>query len=180
MNQTVHIDLILNGEKRSADIDGRLLLVELIRDQLDALGTRIGCLTGDCGACTVLLDGAVTKSCLVLAAASNGSEVTTIEGLTEASALQQAFISHNGFQCGYCTSGMVVVAADLLQSNPLPTRQEIRKAISGNLCRCTGYENIIDAIHFAAHSSDGKPEETQDLSHSTPGVTMHTAPPSTK
>jgi carbon-monoxide dehydrogenase small subunit len=149
MSKMVHIDVTLNGDRRSVDVDSRLLLVELIRDVLDSMGTRVGCLTGDCGACTVLLDGAVTKSCLMLAAASNGREITTVEGLIDIERLQQAFISHNGFQCGYCTSGMIVVATDLLRHNPSPTRQEVRKTISGNLCRCTGYESIVEAIYFA-------------------------------
>jgi aerobic carbon-monoxide dehydrogenase small subunit len=154
MSRTMHIDVTLNGERRSVDADCRLLLVELIRGALNTMGTRVGCLTGDCGACTILLDGAVTKSCLVLAAAANGREIRTIEGLTDVECLRQAFISHNGFQCGYCTSGMVVVAADLLRHNPSPTREEVRQAISGNLCRCTGYEDIVEAIYFAAHGPE--------------------------
>lgn len=154
MSKTVQINVTLNGVERSASLDGRLLLVELIRDSLKSMGTRAGCHTGDCGACTVLLDGKVAKSCLVLAASVNGRSITTIEGLNNVKALQDAFISHNGFQCGYCTSGMIVVAADLLKNNPLPTKHDIRKAISGNLCRCTGYETIVDAIYLAAHGRD--------------------------
>jgi aerobic-type carbon monoxide dehydrogenase small subunit (CoxS/CutS family) len=154
MSKMLHIDVTLNGERQSVETDCRLLLVELIRGALNSMGTRVGCLTGDCGACTILLDGAVTKSCLVLAAAADGREIRTIEGLTGVEGLHQAFISHNGFQCGYCTSGMVVVAADLLRHNPSPTREAVRQAISGNLCRCTGYEDIVEAIYFAAHGSE--------------------------
>lgn len=153
MNGRCRVNLTLNGEPRSAEIDDRLLLVELVREPLEAMGTRIGCLTGDCGACTVLLDGKVTKSCLVLAVSVQGRDVRTIEGLQGAQAVQQAFIRHNGFQCGYCTAGMVMVAADLLRRHPRPDREAIRKAISGNLCRCTGYESIVEAIHSAAHDS---------------------------
>jgi len=131
------------------------LLVELIRDALDVKGTRIGCLTGDCGACTVLIDGEVRKSCLVLAASISGNDVRTIEGIEGIEALREAFIVENGFQCGFCTSGMIVAAADLLKNNPSPSRDEIRRAISGNLCRCTGYESIVEAIHRAAHGAIG-------------------------
>lgn len=151
MTPTKTIHLVLNGTPRAAEADGRLLLIELIRDGLDAKGARVGCLTGDCGACSVLLDGEVRKACLVLAASIDGNDVRTIEGLDAIGALQQAFVSHNAFQCGFCTSGMLVVAADLLRKNPSPTRDEIRHAISGNLCRCTAYEPIVEAIHHAAH-----------------------------
>jgi carbon-monoxide dehydrogenase small subunit len=153
MNKTVHIDLSLNGEPRAVDIDPRLLLVEMIRDTLDTQGTRIGCLTGDCGACTVLIDGVIKKSCLVLASSVKGNSIDTIEGLPDIKALQDAFIAHNAFQCGYCTSGMILVAYDLLRNNPSPSHAEIRKAISGNLCRCTGYDNIVEAIFHASRSS---------------------------
>lgn len=152
MNTTTRVSLTLNGEERTSEVDSRLLLVEMIRDNLGTPGTRVGCLTGDCGACTVLLDGQVRKACLVLAASAQGSQVETIEGLAGVEALQAAFVAHNGFQCGYCTSGMIVVAADLLRHNPAPNRDEIRRAISGNLCRCTGYESIVEAI-FAASKS---------------------------
>jgi len=153
MTETLRVSLILNGEPRAVDIDPRLLLVEMIRDSLDTQGTRVGCLSGDCGACTVLIDGVVKKSCLVLAASVNGNQIDTIEGLTDIKALQDAFIALNGFQCGYCTSGMIVVAAELLRSNPSPTRSDIRKAISGNLCRCTGYDNIVEAIFSASNNT---------------------------
>lgn len=151
MKGTIQVRLTLNGEPRFADVDSRLLLVELIRDALDAKGTRVGCLTGDCGACTVLVDGEVRKSCLVLAASISGNDVRTIEGIEGIETLKEAFIAENGFQCGFCTSGMIVAAADLLKRNPLPSHEEIRRAISGNLCRCTGYESIVNAIYRAAH-----------------------------
>jgi carbon-monoxide dehydrogenase small subunit len=118
---------------------------------MDAKGTRVGCLTGDCGACTVLIDGEVRKSCLVLAASISGNDVRTIEGIEGIETLKEAFIAENGFQCGLCTSGMIVAAADLLKRNPLPNYEEIRRAISGNLCRCTGYESIVNAVYRAAH-----------------------------
>ncbi|BBU30630.1 carbon monoxide dehydrogenase [Burkholderia sp. THE68] len=155
MKRTIEVRLTLNGELRFAEADSRQLLVELIRDALDAKGTRIGCLTGDCGACTVLIDGEVRKSCLVLAASMSGNDVRTIEGIEGIEALREAFIVENGFQCGFCTSGMIVAAADLLKNNPSPSRDEIRRAISGNLCRCTGYESIVEAIHRAAHGAIG-------------------------
>ncbi|CAG2127950.1 (2Fe-2S)-binding protein [Cupriavidus plantarum] len=150
------INLVLNGTPRSVQADARRLLIEVIRDELDTKGARVGCLTGDCGACTVLLDGEVRKACLVLAASIDGNDVRTIEGLDAIEALQQAFVSHNAFQCGFCTSGMLVVAADLLKRNPSPTRDQIRHAISGNLCRCTAYEPIVEAIHSAARIDDAR------------------------
>ena len=120
--------------------------------QQGAKGARIGCLTGDCGACSVELDGRIAKSCLVLAASVDGSEIVTIEGSRDAIAvaMREAFTAHRGFQCGYCTSGMIMVAIDLLRRNPNPTEAEIRLAISGNLCRCTGYDDIVKAIAGAA------------------------------
>ncbi|SAL88783.1 2Fe-2S iron-sulfur cluster binding domain-containing protein [Caballeronia terrestris] len=151
MKGTIEVRLTLNGEPRAERVDSRLLLVELIRGVLDAKGTRVGCLTGDCGACTVSIDGEVRKSCLVLAASISGNDVRTIEGIGGIGALQEAFIAENGFQCGFCTSGMIIAAADLLKRNALPSHEEIRRAISGNLCRCTGYESIVNAIYRAAH-----------------------------
>ena len=152
MSEHIFVELKLNGLSRTANVDARALLVQLVRDELGAKGTRIGCLTGDCGACTVFLDGALTKSCLVLAAAAEQREVMTIEGCNSSLArrVQDAFVESNAFQCGYCTSGMILVAVDLLKSNPNPTPEEIRRALSGNLCRCTGYESIVSAISVAA------------------------------
>ena len=150
-HSTECLNLRLNGRSVETEIDPRALLIEVIRDA-GAKGARVGCLTGDCGACSVELDGRIAKSCLVLAVSVDGSEVVTIEGNddTVATAMREAFKSHKGFQCGYCTSGMIMVATDLLRSNPHPTEAEIRHAISGNLCRCTGYEDIIKAIAGAA------------------------------
>jgi len=149
------MQLVVNGEITRVSIDPRLLLVQLVRDHLGLKGTRIGCLTGDCGACTLLLDGQVIKSCLTLAVSANDREVVTIEG-SSLEKLQRAFVAENGFQCGYCTSGMLLIAADLLQSSPLPSDEEIRAAISGNLCRCTGYDDIVAAIRRAARSGDSQ------------------------
>lgn len=148
---TNRLRLRLNEQAVEIDIDQRALLVEVVRD-LGAKGARIGCLTGDCGACSVEVDGRIAKSCLVLAASVDGSEIVTIEGSHDAitAATREAFKAHRGFQCGYCTSGMIMVAVDLLRRNPNPTEAEIRLAISGNLCRCTGYEDIVKAIAGAA------------------------------
>ncbi|SAL00331.1 (2Fe-2S)-binding protein [Caballeronia fortuita] len=151
MKADIEVKLTLNGQPHTALADSRLLLVELIRDTLDSKGTRVGCLTGDCGACTVLFDGEVRKSCLILAASIAGNDVRTIEGCDGIEKLQEAFIADNSFQCGFCTSGMLIAAADLLKRNPSPSHDEIRHAISGNLCRCTGYESIVNAIWRAAH-----------------------------
>ena len=148
---TERLRLRLNEQPVEIDIDQRALLVEVVRD-LGAKGARIGCLTGDCGACSVELDGRIAKSCLVLAASVDGSEIVTIEGSRDAiaEATREAFKAHRGFQCGYCTSGMIMVGVDFLRRNPNPTEAEIRLAISGNLCRCTGYEDIVKAIAGAA------------------------------
>ena len=153
MSDTITLNVTVNGEQRSAEIDPRRLLVEAIREDLDLPGTHIGCLTGDCGACTVERDGKITKSCLVLAASAEGSEITTIEGLSEngeLSTLQQAFWDEYGFQCGYCLPGMLFSAKDLLEQNSSPNEDEIRHAINGNLCRCTGYDTIVKSIAEAA------------------------------
>jgi aerobic-type carbon monoxide dehydrogenase small subunit (CoxS/CutS family) len=147
------MELRLNGEQRSADVDPRMLLVEALRDAFGAHGPKIGCLTGDCGACTVRVDGAIVKSCLKLAVAAEGADVETLEGLAGEgglSALQQAFWDSHAFQCGYCLSGMLFAAGDLLERVESPIDAEIREAISGNLCRCTGYDPIVDAIRSVA------------------------------
>jgi len=145
--------LTINGEAREIEIDGRMLLVEAIRDAAGLKGTHIGCLTGDCGACTVKVDGEVVKSCLLLAVQAEGADVVTIEGIArdgELTTLQQAFWDEYGFQCGYCLPGMLFCAQELLDENPEPSDQEIRDAIDGNLCRCTGYWNIIKAVKAAS------------------------------
>ncbi len=150
MNYLAGLRCRLNGEDLEREIDPRLLLLDLVRNVADLKGTRMGCLTGDCGACTVLLDGKVVKSCLVLALSAEGREVVTIEGADGLSAIQDAFVAENGFQCGYCTTGMVLTAAELLRANPHPSDAEIRHALIGNLCRCTGYDSIVAAIRRAS------------------------------
>jgi aerobic-type carbon monoxide dehydrogenase small subunit (CoxS/CutS family) len=152
VSELVELTLSLNGARRCAAVDPRMLLVEAIREPFELTGTKIGCLTGDCGACTVRLNGSIVKSCLTLAVAADGAEIVTIEGLAgddELSELQQAFWDGYAFQCGYCLAGMLFTAQDLLERNPDPTDAEIRAAIAGNLCRCTGYENIVNAIRAA-------------------------------
>jgi len=153
-----HLCLRLDGRAVEVTIDPRALLVEVVRD-LGAKGVRVGCLTGDCGACSLELDGRLVKSCLVLAASADGSDIVTVAGSRHeiAVALQHAFVANNGFQCGYCTSGMIMAAIDLLRVNAAPDEAEIRHAISGNLCRCTGYEDIVRAIGQAAEAFRGRP-----------------------
>lgn len=155
---THHLHLKVNGIPREVECTDSTLLVDLVRDALGLPGTRIGCLTGDCGACTVVLNGALIKSCLTLAASTDGGELVTIEGAKSAvmEALRQAFINRHGFQCGYCTAGMILVAENLLARNPSPTESEIRDAIAGNICRCTGYDNIVQAIELAADRLRGE------------------------
>jgi aerobic-type carbon monoxide dehydrogenase small subunit (CoxS/CutS family) len=145
----LRLEMTINGEAREETIDGRMLLVDALRDAFGVTGPKIGCLSGDCGACTVMLDGRIVKSCLKLAVAAQGAEVRTLEGLavdSELSPLQEAFWDFLGFQCGFCLSGMLFAAEDLLARIPDPTEREIREAISGNLCRCTGYDSIVAAI----------------------------------
>jgi carbon-monoxide dehydrogenase small subunit len=149
----VRIQVNVNGESREADVEPRLLLVHFIRDNLGLTGTHWGCDTSNCGACTVHLDGEPVKSCTVLAVRANGHEVTTIEGASsgaDLSLLQQGFREEHGLQCGFCTPGMIMTATALLARHPRPSEDEIREAISGNLCRCTGYQYIIKAIEWAA------------------------------
>jgi carbon-monoxide dehydrogenase small subunit len=149
----MNIELTVNGASRSAEAEPRTLLVDFIRTKLALTGTHIGCDTSSCGACTVLLDGRPVKSCTLLAAQAAGREVTTVEGLADGTTLhpvQEGFHTEHGLQCGFCTPGMMLVGAALLGSNPDPTDDEIRWAISGNICRCTGYMNIVKAIRQAA------------------------------
>ena len=149
----LHVALEVNGEPRDVDVEPRRLLVELLREDLNLTGTHVGCDTSQCGACTVHVDGKAVKSCTMLAAQAEGTSVTTIEGLSDGinlHPLQQGFWEKHGLQCGFCTPGMIMAAADLLRRNGDPTDAEIRHAIEGNFCRCTGYQNIVAAIREAA------------------------------
>jgi carbon-monoxide dehydrogenase small subunit len=150
----VTIRVKVNGEERVAEVEPRDLLVHTLRDELGLTGTHVGCDTSSCGACTVHLDGEAVKSCTVLSVQADGHDVTTIEGLAgadgELHALQQGFWDQHGLQCGFCTPGMIMAAADLLARNPNPTEEEIRHGLEGNLCRCTGYHNIVKAVQQAA------------------------------
>jgi aerobic carbon-monoxide dehydrogenase small subunit len=153
MARPVRVTVTVNGREESKEVEPRLLLVHFLRDTLGLTGTHVGCDTSNCGACTVLLDGESVKSCTVLAAQADGAEVTTIEGMAsngDLHPLQQAFWEHHGLQCGYCTPGMIMAAADLLQRNPHPSEEEVREGLAGNLCRCTGYHNIVKAVMAAA------------------------------
>jgi carbon-monoxide dehydrogenase small subunit len=150
------VTLVVNGEERSLEVEDRSLLVHALRDGLGLTGTHIGCDTSQCGACTVLLDGRAVKSCTVLARQAEGREVTTIEGLApdgELHPIQRAFVQHHGLQCGFCTPGVILTAADLLARNGSPTDEEIRHALRGNLCRCTGYQGIVESIRAAGAAS---------------------------
>lgn len=150
---TYHVKVTVNGEVKEADIEPRLLLVHFLREDLSLTGTHIGCDTTSCGACTVMLNGKAVKSCTVFAVQADGGEVTTVEGLATGGTLhpiQQAFTDQHGLQCGFCTPGMMISSIALLQQNPHPTEEEIRWGLSGNLCRCTGYVNIVKAVQQAA------------------------------
>ncbi len=153
----MQVDMTVNGQDRSADVEARTLLVYYLRDAVGLTGTNVGCDTSSCGACTVLLNGESVKSCTILAAQVRGAEVTTIEGLADGTTLhpmQQAFMECHGLQCGYCTPGMVLAATSLLADNPSPTEAEVREGLEGNLCRCTGYHNIVKAVlHTAEHDA---------------------------
>jgi carbon-monoxide dehydrogenase small subunit len=156
----VRLSIQLNGSVRTATVDHRMLLIEALRDRFGVTGAKVGCGTGDCGACTVTVDGAVTKSCLELAVAAQGTSVTTLEGLAgngRLTPLQEAFWDEYAFQCGFCLSGMLFSAQDLLSRTPDPTDEEIRLALSGNLCRCTGYDTIVSAVRRAARSAQSDP-----------------------
>ncbi len=153
MANKVPITLTVNGIKYLAHVEPRTLLVQFLRENLNLTGTHVGCDTSQCGACTVHLDGMAVKSCTMFAVQANGSSLTTIEGLGEVGnlhPLQEGFWEMHGLQCGYCTPGMIMSAADLLQHNPKPSEAEIRHGLEGNFCRCTGYHNIIKAVQYAA------------------------------
>jgi carbon-monoxide dehydrogenase small subunit len=155
MSKTVPVRLQVNGVEHAIDVEPRLLLVHAIRDTLGLTGTHVGCDTSNCGACTVHIDGRAVKSCTVLAVQADGASVTTIEGMgTEDNLhpLQEAFWNDHGLQCGYCTPGMIMAAAGFLAENPTPSEAEVRKALEGNLCRCTGYHNIVKAVLDASKS----------------------------
>ena len=146
------LSLVVNGEQHRLEVEGRTLLVHALRDELGLTGAHIGCDTSQCGACTVLLDGAAVKSCTLLALQADGREVTTIEGFAtdgELHPLQRAFVDHHGLQCGFCTPGIILTAADLLSRTSSPSDDEIRQALRGNLCRCTGYQAIVESIRAA-------------------------------
>ncbi len=152
------VSVTVNGVARDADVEPRTLLVYFLRETLGLTGTNVGCDTSSCGSCTVLLDGESVKSCTLLAAQADGREITTIEGMAsdgELHPIQEAFHRNHGLQCGYCTPGMVMAAASYLQENPSPTEEDVRMALEGNLCRCTGYHNIVKSILDAASQMSG-------------------------
>jgi aerobic-type carbon monoxide dehydrogenase small subunit (CoxS/CutS family) len=156
MTEPVQLTLTVNGDRRTAPVDPRALLLDALRDGFAVTGPKSGCRTGDCGACTVRVDGTIAKSCLRLAVAEDGAQVRTLEGIAsggELTPLQRAFWEENAFQCGFCLSGMLFSAEDLLARNPAPSEAEIREAISANLCRCTGYDAIVTAVQRAAREA---------------------------
>ena len=153
-----HVAVSVNGSQREADVEPRTLLVYFLRETLGLTGTNVGCDTSSCGSCTVLLDGESVKSCTLLAAQADGRAVTTIEGLAsngDMHPLQDAFHRNHGLQCGYCTPGMLLAAVSYLKENPTPTEEDVRESLEGNLCRCTGYQNIVKSILDAAGSMSG-------------------------
>ena len=157
MSGTVPVRIQVNGEEHRLEVEPRLLLVHALRENLGLTGTHVGCDTSNCGACTVHLDGKAVKSCTVLAVQADGASVTTIEGMAQDGnlhPLQEAFWNDHGLQCGYCTPGMIMAAAGLLAENPNPTEEEVRHGLEGNLCRCTGYHNIVKAVLAAAASEE--------------------------
>ena len=154
----VPIQVTVNGQTRQAEVEPRTLLVHLLREELGLTGTKIGCDTSQCGSCVVHMDGVSVKSCTCLAVQADGADITTIEGLAEGSNLhpvQEAFWNNHGLQCGYCTAGMIMTAVELLQRNPNPTAQEVRDGLEGNICRCTGYHNIVKSVLAAAEAMGG-------------------------
>jgi carbon-monoxide dehydrogenase small subunit len=161
MSETLHpVAIEVNGKRREARVPARLSLVDFLREELRLTGTHVGCEHGVCGACSVMLDGVPVRSCLMYTVQANGHKVTTVEGLANPdgsmSVLQDAFCETHGLQCGYCTSGMLIAARGLLDSNPNPTDEQIRDAIGGNLCRCTGYQQIVEAVRLAAQRAKSR------------------------
>jgi aerobic carbon-monoxide dehydrogenase small subunit len=166
MSRPVPVRLNVNGIEHHLEVEPRLLLVHALRDQLGLTGTHVGCDTSNCGACTVHMDGHAVKSCTVLAVQADGANVTTIEGMGSADnlhPLQEAFWNDHGLQCGYCTPGMIMAAAGLLDQNPNPTEAEVRHALEGNLCRCTGYHNIVKAVLDAAKTKGASIAEEPEV-----------------
>ena len=156
---TVPVEITINGKACVGDVEERQLLVHFIRENAGLTGTKVGCDTSQCGSCTVQLDGASAKACTVLTVQASGSSVTTIEGLSDGvdlHPLQEAFWNNHGLQCGFCTPGMIMAASELLRGNPSPTREEIRHGLEGNICRCTGYQNIVSAVEDAARTMGGR------------------------
>ena len=150
------VSITVNGKVRKANVEPRVLLAHFLREQLNLTGTHIGCDTSQCGACTVLVDGRSVKSCTIFAVQADGSQVTTVEGLArdgQLHPLQEGFWEEHGLQCGYCTPGMIMSAVNLLNEHPKPTEQQIREGISGNFCRCTGYQHIVNAVQYAANKA---------------------------
>jgi aerobic carbon-monoxide dehydrogenase small subunit len=163
MKQTIRVTI--NGRLYEEDVEPRILLSHFLRENIGLTGTHVGCVVGECGACSVLLDGKVVKSCLHFAVQADGREVTTVEGLAkngELSPIQEAFVKNYAFQCGYCTPGMVITSHALLQTNPDPSEEEIRKALAGNLCMCTGYVQIVDAVKEAAEKQKAAGRSTRN------------------
>jgi carbon-monoxide dehydrogenase small subunit len=168
MADAVRVSVTVNGQQRTAEVEPRLLLVHFLRDTLGLTGTHVGCDTSNCGACTCHLNGEAVKSCTVLTVQADGAEVTTIEGMGEVGSLhplQEAFWANHGLQCGYCTPGMIMAAADLIARNPEPSEEDVREALAGNLCRCTGYQNIVKAVLGAAgemRGAEARPEVREE------------------
>lgn len=159
MTEKVLIKVVVNGVEHKSEVEPRLLLVHYLRETLGLTGTHVGCDTSQCGACTVHVDGQAVKSCTMFAVQADGAKITTIEGLGSVDNLhpvQEGFWEMHGLQCGFCTPGMIMAAVDLLNRNPNPSEEEIRRALEGNLCRCTGYHNIVRAVQYAANKMAGK------------------------
>ena len=156
----MNISLTLNGEQRTVGVEPNEILLDVLREKLGVKSPKIGCERGDCGVCTVMFNGRTVRSCLVLAVEADGAEIVTVEGLSKdgLNPLQQSFVRHNSFQCGFCAPGMVLAATELLEKHPRPSRAEIAEAIAGNLCRCTGYEPIIEAIEDVVQSGAAAPK----------------------
>ena len=164
MSELVSVSVVVNGENHEREVEPRLLLSDFLRHEIGLTGTHVGCEQGVCGACTILLDGEAVRSCLLFAVQADGHELTTVEGLaadaTTLHPLQQAFWDKHGLQCGFCTPGILLSMLPFLEANPDPSEQEIREALSGNLCRCTGYQNIVDAVRQAASVLAGDGEQS--------------------